>query len=521
MAESEQREHWSSSIGFVLAAVGSAVGLGNVWKFPYITGEYGGGAFVLLYLVCIIAIGVPLLIAEMMIGRHTQRGPVGAFIDLAGRARGGTSWKVAGYFAILVSFGLLSFYSVVGGWAFAYSFKAVSGEILVGTPGDIRDIFKFYTTDPVWSTVSHAAFMAATISIVYGGVTDGIEKAARFLMPVFGLLLGGLLIYSLSTPGAGQAIEFMFYPDWERLFSSPNAVMEALGHAFFTLSLGMGAMLVYGSYLSGRDSLVKTSLAVAFFDTLVALSAGLVLFGIIFSSNGDPASGPGLVFKTMPVLFAEITGGYYIAVAFFALLSFAALTSGMSLLEVCVSFFIEETDMTRGSASILFGTAIFVCGLPSVFSFNLIHDYQVLFYGKCYTFFDLINYLISNWALIIGGLVVAIFVGWSVPEETWYSEIEGDTVGEAVFDVWKWLVRIVAPVAIILVMLNTAGLFATGQDGEKQTEETAEQKVCWNPKQPQDSPGSGDSSGETPGDKEAAASSNGDNQADSGASEDE
>lgn len=476
MAQAEDRETWSSSAGFVLAAVGSAVGLGNVWKFPYITGEYGGGAFVLLYLICIAIVGIPLLIAEMVIGRQTQNGPVGAFIQLADRARGGAPWRLAGFFAILVSFLLLSFYSVVGGWSFAYAFKAFTGEVVAGNPTDIREIFGAFTGDPVWSVIAHGAFMTSTIAIVYGGVTDGIEKAARVLMPMFGVLLFGLLVYSLSSQGASEALNFMFAPRWGTLLSSPNAIMEALGHAFFTLSLGMGAMLVYGSYLSKEESLFKTSLAVGFFDTIVALSAGIVIFGIIFAHGGDPARGPGLVFQTMPVLFSKIPGGQFVAIGFFVLLTFAALTSGISLLEVVVSYFVDETDLSRQSASVLFGGAIFVFGIPSVLSFSTLGAYKIPLAGKCHHFFGVLDYLISNWALVTGGLVIATFVGWAVPEDVWYREIEDDAFGRRFFGLWKWLTRVVAPVAIVIVMLNTAGVFS-GDSQESASEKTF--ASCW------------------------------------------
>ena len=452
----EAREKWSGSLGFILAAVGSAVGLGNIWRFPYITGEYGGGAFVLIYLGCIVVVGLPLMIAEMKIGRRTDRGPVGAFAKLAKESAGGSNWKVFGFLAILTGFILLSYYSVVGGWAVAYSLKALYGELVVGSSQEVGAIFGSYIGDPVQSTMSLALFMIAAIGIVHGGISDGIERAAKILMPTFGVLLLVLLGYSLTTSGAGQAFEFMFSPNWGSV--SVDSVLEAMGQSFFTLSLGMGAIMVYGSYLGDEESLYKASFSVAFFDTFVAVAAGVVMFSIIFSQGADPAQGAGLAFKVMPVLFAKMPGGAYVAVAFFLLLTFAAITSAMSLLEVVVSYFVEEMDMEREKAVVWFGILIFFVGIPSVLGFNLWSDVTVHLGGEEKNVLSVLDYFVVNFALPLGGLGAALYAGWAVDPGEWVDEIEGDELAEMLITGWSWLVRIVAPAAVVLIILYKVGL---------------------------------------------------------------
>lgn len=461
-AADETREHWSGPVGFVLAAVGSAVGLGNVWKFPYITGVNGGGAFVLVYLGCIAMVGLPLLIAEMSIGRRSEKEPVGAFSSLARAERGGKLWGVFGWLAVVTAFLLLSFYSVVGGWTFAYVVKSISGEFTAEAAGTTGKIFETFVGDPVQATIYHAVFMAACIGVVLGGVARGIERAARVLMPAFAVLLIVLLGYSLTLDGAGEALSFMFYPDFSKL--TPAAVLEALGHSFFTLSLGMGVMIVYGSYLSKQDSIFKSGLAVSIADTLIALAAGVTIFGIVFTAGKEPGSGAGLVFITLPALFADLPLGSLWAAIFFLLLGFAALTSGMSILEVAVAYFVDERGMSRRTATLTFGGIISALGLLSVLSFSTLSDVYPMTVGhgdemKNLTIFDSIDYLISNWALTLGGLGVALYAGWGVSKEQLWDELKDDALGKAGFAGWLLVTRFVAPVAVVLVLLHSIGVF--------------------------------------------------------------
>ncbi|MFB6352357.1 MAG: sodium-dependent transporter, partial [Bradymonadaceae bacterium] len=350
MAGDTDRENWSGTLGFVLAAVGSAVGLGNVWKFPYMAGDNGGGAFVMVYFACIAVIGLPMLVTEMVIGRRSDKSPVGAYHKLA-KEGSAQVWSIFGFLAVVTGFLLLSFYSVVGGWTIGYVVKAVNGQFATTPAEKIPGLFGKLASDPVWATTYHGIFMAATVGVVYGGVSDGIERATKIIMPVFGLLLFGLVAYSFTLPGASEGITFLFAPD----FSAINAtvVLDAMGQALFTLSLGMGAMIVYGSYLNSEDSILGSAVYVAIFNTLVALMAGVAIFGVVFSSNVEPAGGPSLVFETMPKLLTSLPGGNLFSIVFFVLLGFAALTSSISLLEVVVSYFVDERDMERHSVALV------------------------------------------------------------------------------------------------------------------------------------------------------------------------
>lgn len=453
----DAREHWSGSLGFVLAAVGSAVGLGNIWRFPYVVGDNGGGAFVLIYLGAIALVGLPLLIAEMKLGRRTERGPVGAYSALSEGRTGGAFWIGFGFLAVLTGFILLSYYSVVGGWAVAYSVKAILGQFASVSSGEAAEIFGAYTGSWPKSTLSHAVFMAVTIGIVYGGVADGLERAAKLLMPAFGVLLIVLFVYSLTTSGAGEAFAFMFSPEWGEV--TVDSVLQALGQSFFTLSLGMGALIVYGSYLSRDDGLYGSSLSVAVADTSVALVAGVVMFSIIFTQGGDPEqSGAGLAFVAMPQLFGQMPGGGFLSVLFFLLLTFAAVSSAMSLLEVVTSYFVEEMDYEREQAVVLFGIVIFLLGIPSVLGFNVLSEMTVTLGGEEKNVLATLDYFVVNVALPLGGLGAGAFAGWIVEPEEWHDEIAGEPLAESMITGWIWLVRTVAPAAIILVILYKIGI---------------------------------------------------------------
>lgn len=460
-AEVQKRETWSGSLGFVLAAVGSAVGLGNVWKFPYVTGENGGGAFVLVYLGCIMLVGLPLLMAEMTLGRRSHMEPVGTFKTLASPERGGSKWVGFGALMVLTAVLLLSFYGVVGGWAIAYLVKALQGEFSPEGAARAADTFTALITSPWEATLYHALFMAGCIGVVIGGVSQGIERGAKVMMPALAVLLFVLLIYSLSTPGAGESLRFMFYPDFSKL--TPAAVLEAMGHSFFTLSLGMGIMIVFGSYLSKKESIVKSSLMVVGADTLIALVAGVMIFGIVFSAGKDPEAGAGLVFITLPSLFANLPLGNFWAALFFLLLSFAALTSGISILEVAVAFLVDEGYVTRKKATLGIGTIIFVLGLLSVLSFSVLDGIKIPVPGKpAKSIFDALDYYISNWALTINGLGVALFAGWGIKMDVLWDELKDDILGRAGFFAWFFIIRFFTPIAVILVLLHSVGWLSVG-----------------------------------------------------------
>ncbi len=461
-APAKKRETWNSSTGFILAAIGSAVGLGNIWKFPYIAGQNGGGAFVIIYMLCLAFVGLPLMIGEMTLGRLAKQGPVGTYASLAPKSRGGKLWTIFGALIIVSTFILLSFYSVIGGWTIGYLFKTLTGTLSAGGAQSSGQVFDSFIADPVQSTLYHTIFMAICVGVVIGGVSKGIERASFILLPLLCLLLLILFGYSLTTPGAGEALRFMFYPDFSKL--TPAAILEAMGHSFFTLSLGMGVMIVYGSYLKDKDSIFKAAGAVALADTAIALIAGVTIFGIVFSAGIEPGQGPGLIFVTLPSLFVNLPFGIVWGVLFFLLLAFAAITSGISILEVTVSYFVDTYGFARNKTALIIGATIFAFGMLSVLSFNLLSDVVLLTLhngGKIKELgiFDTFDYLVSNWALTLGGLGVALFVGWGVPRADVWNELKDDALGKTGFTIWLMTTRFLAPIAVILVLLHSIGVF--------------------------------------------------------------
>lgn len=354
-----KRALWGTRLGFVLAAAGSAIGLGNIWKFPYIAGENGGGAFVLVYLICIVLVGLPIMIAELMLGRHTRRDAVGAFSHIEGPR---SPWLAAGWVSIGAAFVILSYYAVVAGWTLEYVVKAVSNSFIGQDAQTIEGMFDTLVQEGSKQLLWHFGFMALALAIVIGGIQKGIERWSKILMPVLFVLLMLLFTNAMLSPGAWDGITFMFRPDFSKL--TPGAILEAMGHAFFTLSLGMAAIITYGSYLSRTEDLFGVSIRVVILDTLIALVAGLSIFPVVFSFNLEAAAGPGLVFKTIPVVFSQMTGGYVLAIIFFLLLAFAALTSGISLLEAQVAFLIDEKGWSRKRATTFLAGLAFVAGIP-------------------------------------------------------------------------------------------------------------------------------------------------------------
>jgi len=450
-----QREHWGTRLGFVLAAVGSAVGLGNIWKFPYITGENGGGLFVLIYLVCIALVGIPLLMAEITLGRASQKSPVGAFSKLAGQ---NSNWKIVGFLGVLSGFVILSYYSVVAGWALNYTFMSLTNFFEGKTPDQIGALFgELYAAGGI-NVFWHAIFMLLVVGVVIGGVKKGIEKWNRFLMPVLILIFIVLAIVSIFLDGWSEAVNFVFFPHLDRL--KPSGVLEALGHAFFTLSLGMGAMLTYGSYLTKENDIPKASVMIGVLDTMVALLACMVMFPIIFTYGHDPQAGPGLVFQTMPIIFSEIGGGgMFLSFVFFVLIVFAALSSGVSLLEVVASYFIDEQGWNRKKATLVTAGIVFLFGIPSALSGsgNLFPQWESM-YGK--NFFDTVDYLASNWMLPLGGLFISIYVGWSLDPALRETEFASGTnwTKSWFYKGWVILLKYVAPVAVFLIIIQRVGL---------------------------------------------------------------
>ncbi len=441
------RAHWGSRLGFVLATAGSAIGLGNIWKFPYITGVNGGGAFVLIYLVCIGIVGIPIFIAELHIGQKAQCNAVQAFEVLHKKD---TWWRAPGWLGLASAFIILSFYSVVGGWILDFLFRASTGELspvhLAATEGLLDRLF----ADPWRQLFWHALFMGLTTAIVLGGVKAGLERWNKILMPGLLILLGLLLVHCTTLPGFSQALSFLFSMDTSKLTAS--GVLEAAGHAFFTLSLGMGAVLTYGSYLGRKENLPRVALIVALMDTMIALIAGLIIFSIVFSFGLEPGRGPGLIFHTLPPLFAQMPGGHLIAIAFFALVSFAAITSSVSMLEVVVTYWDETHKVERRRGTLLSSCTIFVMGLLSVFSTNLLANFKP-FFGL--TFFDFFDRLTSSYLLPIGGILIALYFGWVLGEKA-VDEVLGPNSPRPLRLGLLWSARILTPLAVILIIINNA-----------------------------------------------------------------
>ncbi len=440
---------WSSRMAFILAATGSAVGLGNIWKFPYITGENGGGAFVLVYLFCIAAVGVPIMMAEVMLGRRGRQSPINTMATLAAEEGRPQVWSLLGWFGVIAGFLILSYYSVIAGWALSYVFRTASGMFQGATADGVSSIFTDLVSDPEKLLAWHTIFMIATMMIVARGVKHGLERAVSYLMPSLFVLLVVLLFYSISTGNFSQGVEFLFNPDFSKLNAS--SVLTAMGHAFFTLSLGMGAIMVYGSYLPRDTSIAKASMAIALADTLVALMAGLVIFPIVFANNLEPAAGPGLIFQTLPIAFGQMEAGVLIGTLFFVLLVFAAWSSSISLIEPAVAWLVENHGMNRIYASVFIGIVTWFIGIGSLLSFNLWSDRKLLGLN----FFEVLDYLTANIMLPLGGLFIAIFAGWLMKVESSKNELRTTEKG---YNVWLVLVRFIAPVAVMVVFLNVIGV---------------------------------------------------------------
>lgn len=446
------RAMWSSRMAFILAATGSAVGLGNIWKFPYITGENGGGAFVLVYLLCIAIIGIPIMMAEVMIGRSGRKSPISAMRILATRAGKSANWQLVGWMGVASAFIILSFYSVIAGWALSYIGYAASGTFAGASAETVGGIFSSLLADPATLLMWHSLFMVLTIAVVARGVRGGLERAVTLLMPALFVLLLVMVGYAAAAGDFARGFAFLFEPDFSKLTTS--AVLTAMGHAFFTLSLGMGAMMAYGSYLPENVSIARTAITVSILDTVVALLAGLAIFPIVFANGLEPSSGPGLVFQSLPLAFGQMPGGALFGTLFFILLVFAAWSSSISLLEPLVEWLEEHRGVNRKIAAIGGGVSIWLLGLVSVFSFNIWSEIKPLSMFKMFeskTMFDLLDYLTANIMLPLGGLLAALFVGWVLSSKSARAALEMEDNMQ--FKIWYALVRYVTPVAVLIVFI--------------------------------------------------------------------
>jgi NSS family neurotransmitter:Na+ symporter len=449
---------WSSRYAYILAATGAAVGLGNIWKFPYIMGENGGGAFVLVYLLCILFIGIPVMMAEVIIGKRGRSSPANAVAHCATQAGKSSYWSIVGSMGVLSGFLILSFYVVIAGWAVAYVFFAATGELSAAAADPathtqaIGDLYTGLITSfnqlLIWTTL----IVAGITFVISKGVKEGLETAVTYLMPALLVLLVGIMIYSAIVGDFAAAFAFMFDVDFSKL--TIHGVLEALGHAFFTLSLASGIMMVFGAYLPQGVSIAKTSVMIAIADTMVALVAGLAIYPIVFANGLEPSEGPGLLFKSLSIAFGNMPYGDFVGTLFFVMIVFAAFTSAIALLESAAAYLVERQGLTRAKAAMLAGFGIWLMSLLTIFSFAGA-TWTKLSFGMGDNIFEFLDYITANVMLPLGGLLMSVFIGWVMKEEVVKEELN--------LPAWQFntvilLLRWVAPIAISLVFANSTGL---------------------------------------------------------------
>lgn len=450
MSAVKHRSTWSSRWAFVLATAGSAIGLGNIWKFPYMTGVNGGSAFVLVFLGCIALVGIPLMMCEIMLGRRAQRNPVDGMQALAAEANASRYWKLIGVMGLIAGLLILGFYSVIAGWVLDYIVRAARGEFVAIDGAAAQTNFGNFIATPLEVILWHTLFIAMTMWVVARGVNAGLEKASKILMPALFAILLVLLGYSMAVGDFTQSVRFMFTPDFSKV--TPVAVLSALGHAFFSLSLGMGAVMVYGSYLQPHISIARTTLYVAIADTAVGLLAGLAIFSLVFANGLEPAAGPGLIFQTLPIAFGSMPGGSFMGTLFFILVAFAAWTSAISLVEPAIAWITENTSISRKQAAWIIAVFDWLLGIAVTLSFSAWQDVRLLF-GL--GIFDTLDKLTTNILLPLGGLLMAIFAGWVMKTQHVREELG---LAASAYILWRFTIRFVSPLAILAIFLYLFGL---------------------------------------------------------------
>jgi NSS family neurotransmitter:Na+ symporter len=443
--KSSLNEHWSSKWAFIFAAAGSAVGLGNIWKFPYITGDNGGGAFVLVYLACVLVIGLPLLIAEIYLGRLGQENPVDAIRNIIKIQHLKKFWVIIGWIALIGSFLILSYYCVIAGWTLDYTVKSVNGSFTQMTPLEIDNLFTSLLAHPIKLIGYYTLTIALTGLIISQGISKGIEKATYVLFPVMVLILIALVIYAMRSGSFLQGFNFMFHPNFAKL--SGHSVLSAMGHAFFSLSLGLGALMMYGAYLPKKVSIGYTAVWIAAIDTAIALLAGLAIFPIVFAHHLEPSAGPGLIFKTLPLAFASLPYGHFFAALFFIMLVIAALTSTISLLEPLIAFMLKRSKLTRVKATIITCIAVWIVGLPSLFSFNVLANLKFL----AGNFFENIDYLTANLMLPVNGLLLGLLATWGIQKAQTKAQLH---LSPTIFTGWYNVLKFFTPICIVIVLIS-------------------------------------------------------------------
>jgi len=444
-----QQSQWSNKLGFILASAGSAIGLGVIWKLPYVTGTSGGGAFLLLFFLFSFFIGFPLLLGEFLIGKSTQKGAIGAYKTIAPEGK----WHYIGYLGIFTNFLLLSFYSVIGGWIIHYCFIAIK-EFFVSSDINYVSYFGEMVSNAPVVFLCQTIFLGITVYVVSKGIQGGIEKASKFLMPVLFIVFLILIVRSVTLDNAIEGVKFFLYPSFDKITS--ESILYAMGQAFFSLSLGVSVMITYSSYLSKRENIVTPAVSVVVMNLLISILAGLAIFPAVFSFGFSPEEGPGLLFIVLPNVFNEMMFGQVFFFLFIFLFLFATLTSAFSMLEVLVASLTKGVETKRKKWSILSGVGVFVLGIPSVLSFSSLSEFTP--FGR--TFFDNADYIVSNILMPTGALLVAIFVAHRMEKTVLKSEfITASKWSKVFFTVWYLLIKYVIPAVIILVFLDTMGIF--------------------------------------------------------------
>ncbi|HSH26138.1 MAG TPA: sodium-dependent transporter [Massilibacterium sp.] len=442
-----QQEQWTSKLGFILAAAGSAIGIGAIWKFPYMTGTNGGGIFLLFFILFTLLIGGPLLLSEFVIGRSTQNEAISAYRQISPK------WSFIGYLGVGASFLLLSFYSVVGGWILLYLWKSITGQLANVSNEQYEQIFNEMIANPTEVLLAQFLFMLFSIIVVQGGIEKGIEKASRVMMPALFILFIVLVIRSLTLDGAIEGVLFLLKPDFSML--TPHMLLVAMGQAFFSLSVGVSVMVTYSSYLSKQENLVKSTNSVMILNIFISLLAGLAIFPAVFAFGFEPSAGPGLIFIVLPAVFNQMAFGTVFFTIFLLLLLFATLTSAFSLLEIIVASVSKGRTEKRRAFTFLSGLLIFIVGIPSALAFGVLD--QVTIFGK--SIFDSADFLVSNILLPLGALFISIFTGYIMPKEWSQKEITtSSSLGVKLYPIWRFIVRYIAPVAIILIFIQSLGL---------------------------------------------------------------
>lgn len=444
-----KRDSFTSKFGVVAAAAGSAVGLGNIWRFPYVAGENGGGAFLIIYLGFIVAIGLPVMLSELTLGRMAQKNPFGTFKKLAP----GKPWFLVGLMGVVAAFMILAFYSTIAGWTFEYIYNAATNAFAGKNPDELQAMFSTFQSSTFRPVLWQVIFMFLTAWIVVAGVQKGIEKYTKILMPILLVLIVVLCVRSVTLPGSAEGLAFLFQPDFSKI--TAGVVLEALGQAAFSLSIGMGTLITYGSYIRKDNNLGSTAAQVSAADTFIAILAGVAIFPAVFAFNIDPKAGPGLVFEVLPNIFQQMAGGYIFALLFFVLLGVAALTSSISVLEVVVAYFSEELNMKRRTATIVAAVAITFIGLACTMSWGVMADFKL--FGN--SVFDIFDYTTANILLPLGALLIVVFAAWFLRQQQLKAEVtnEGSLKGR-LFGLYVFIIKFIAPLAIAVIFLNGLGI---------------------------------------------------------------